>query len=93
MEAIGPSATRQIRVDLRFDSDCLELAVEDTGPGIPPEHRDRLFAKGFTTKPGDRGLGLYRASQRVAALGGQLTVEDRAGGGTVFRARIRYPAG
>jgi len=93
VEAIGPSATRQIRVDLRFDSDRLELAVEDTGPGIPPGHRDRLFEKGFTTKPGDRGLGLYHASQRVAALGGRLTVEDRMGGGTVFRASIRYPAG
>lgn len=93
VEAMGASATRQIRVDLQHDADRLDLEVADTGPGVPAGYRDRLFEKGFTTKPGDRGVGLYLTAQKVAALGGRLTVGDRPGGGAVFRASVRYPAG
>jgi DNA-binding response OmpR family regulator/anti-sigma regulatory factor (Ser/Thr protein kinase) len=91
VEAIGASPRREIRVDLQHDEGILHLAVADTGPGIPPAARERLFERGFSTKGGDRGFGLHHASRRCAALGGQLAAADREGGGTVFSASIRYP--
>jgi len=91
VEAIGESARREIWVDLQHDSDRLVVTVEDSGPGIPPEHRERLFQPGFSTKGEDRGFGLFHVSKRVTALGGRLEVTDREGGGTVFRATIHYP--
>jgi len=90
-EAMAGCPRREIQVDLRHEADRLAITVADTGPGIPPELRARLFDRGFSTKGGDRGFGLFHAGQRVAALGGRLTVEDREGGGTVFRAEILYP--
>jgi len=91
VEAMGTSTRREINLDLRHAGDRLAIAVEDTGPGILPEHRAKVFERGFSTKGGDRGYGLYHAAQRVAALGGRLEAEGRDGGGTVFRASIHFP--
>ncbi len=67
----------------------LALSVADTGPGVPPEDRDRLFDefyRGNTTAAAAGGLGLGLAiSLRVAhALGGDITVESEAGEGSTF---------
>ncbi len=59
------------------------LAVADIGPGIPPEHRDRIFDPYFTTKPRGTGLGLPLAHKIVAAHGGELRITARPEGGTV----------
>ena len=91
MEAIGDSARREILVDLRLERDRLGIVVEDSGPGILQEHRALLFERGFSTKGEDRGYGLHLAAQRVKALGGQLTADNREGGGTIFRASIPFP--
>jgi CitB family two-component system sensor histidine kinase MalK len=91
LEAIGDGPRREILMDLRHEGDRLEITVEDTGPGILPEHMPRLFERGFSTKGGDRGYGLYLAAQRVAALGGRLVAAGRAGGGTQFCASIGFP--
>lgn len=67
---------------------CIE--IEDNGPGIPAEIRDRLFEPFVTTRaPGEgTGLGLY-VSQRIAQdIGGQLWLDDRAEGGTLARLRL-----
>ena len=60
------------------------LQVADTGPGIPPEFRDRIFDPYFTTKPQGTGLGLPLAHKIVAAHGGEIRVSARPGGGTVM---------
>jgi CitB family two-component system sensor histidine kinase MalK len=91
MEAIGDSPRREILVDLRQDQDRLSILVEDSGPGVAPEHLDQVFERGFSTKGGDRGYGLFLARQRAAALGGRLTVSARAGGGASFCAIIQVP--
>jgi len=91
VETMGDSPLREIHVDLRHRSDRLELAVEDTGPGILPEHLPHLFERGFSTKGGERGYGLYHAGQRVVALGGQLVAGSRPGGGASFQASIDFP--
>jgi two-component system, CitB family, sensor histidine kinase MalK len=91
VEAIGESPEREIHVSLRHDEDRLDICVEDTGPGIDPEHLDRMFERGFTTKGRDRGYGLYQVSQRVEALGGRLVAANREQGGAIFRASIPFP--
>lgn len=60
------------------------IAVTDTGPGILPEHLDRIFEPYFTTKEGGTGLGLALAHKIIEEHGGHITVESRAGSGATF---------
>ena len=59
------------------------LCVEDDGPGIPAQWRDRLTQRGETAKPGDdsSGLGLAIVCDLLADYGSQLVIADRVGGG------------
>jgi PAS domain S-box-containing protein len=64
------------------------IEVEDTGPGLDPEHHHRLFDPFFTTKFTGRGLGLA-ASQGIArAHGGVITADAAPGGGARFRIHL-----
>lgn len=70
----------------------LAIRVADDGPGIPAEARARLLTRGARLDeavPG-HGLGLAIVSDRVAAYGGQLTLEDAPGGGLL--ATVTLPA-
>jgi|GEM_PF-2232322 len=60
------------------------LTVSDTGPGLSPEARARLFTPYFSTKTSGTGLGLAITRRVVEAHGGTISVEDAAGGGTRF---------
>jgi signal transduction histidine kinase len=70
----------------------IEAWVRDNGPGMPPEVRARIFEPFFTTKPAGSGtgLGLPVVKQLVESWGGQILVQDQAGGGT--RIVIDIPA-
>jgi two-component system sensor kinase FixL len=70
------------------DGVCI-VVVSDTGPGIPPEVRDRLFTPFVTTKARGTGLGLSTVKRIVEAHHGQVQVESPAGGGT--RITVRLP--
>ncbi len=80
----------------RWDADHIEVAVIDSGRGIPPENRTRIFDMHFTTKAGrvEFGIGLGLAiCRRIADRhGGAIEVESRPGH-TAFRVRlpIRQP--
>ena len=50
--------TGTITVNTRLDGSWVEIAIADTGSGIPPEVRPRIFSAGFTTKPIGEGTGL-----------------------------------
>jgi PAS domain S-box-containing protein len=62
------------------------INIRDSGPGIPPEHRDRIFDIFFTTKPVGKGTGLgLSISRNIAkAHGGTLSCDCPPEGGTVF---------
>lgn len=77
---------RRIRILTRPGARGPRLEVEDTGPGVPPEHRDSLFEPFFTTKPlgVGTGLGLAISSQIVAEFGGTLSYEPGPDGGARF---------
>ncbi len=72
--------------------DYVEVAVADTGEGIPPENLPRIFDPFFTTKTLSRGTGLGLASVYgiVKNHMGMITVESEPGQGTRFR--IHLPA-
>ena len=74
-----------------------ELSVEDEGPGVPADERERIFEP-FTRLPGVRrdrsegtGLGLAIARRIVAAHGGGIAAGDGADGGARFT--VTLPAG
>ena len=56
------------------------VRVEDSGPGIPRENRERVFESFFTTKPAGVGLGLSVCYRILVAHGGSITIEDREEG-------------
>ncbi len=64
------------------------LTVEDNGPGIPEELRERIFDPYFTTKGSGTGLGLAIVKKIVLEHGGAIDVEPGAGGGTRFTIRL-----
>jgi two-component system, NtrC family, sensor histidine kinase HydH len=63
----------------------IEVAIADTGRGIPPEDLGRVFEPFFSTKRGGTGLGLAIVHQIVESHGGEITVESTERVGTTFR--------
>ena len=88
----APSGPQVISVSTRAESGEVVLAVEDSGPGVPDDLRERIFEPFFTTKhegPGT-GLGLALVSEIVAAHGGRIQVSSSVHGGAGFR--VAFPA-
>jgi two-component system nitrogen regulation sensor histidine kinase NtrY len=73
-------------VDVRIEriDGRLEIRVSDTGPGIPPEARDKIFLPYFSTKGRGSGLGLAIVHRIVTDHHGTLRVEDNTPRGSVF---------
>jgi len=85
-EALEDATVREIFIGthLRGESDTIEIAVADTGHGISPEDKDRLFLPHFSTKDRGTGLGLAIAARIIAEHGGSLRVEDNRPVGSRF---------
>ena len=66
------------------NGNCL-ISVMDTGVGIAPENRRRIFEPYFTTKAKGSGLGLAIARRIIEAHGGKITVSGEAGHGCCFQ--------
>ncbi len=91
--------TRQGGVSLRSRTsshagqDWLEVEVEDSGPGIPPEDQERIFtafeqAEGGRLQQGGTGLGLTISREYARLLGGSLTVSSEMGHGSCFHLAV-----
>ena len=70
--------------------DRVEIAVSDTGSGIPPERLSAIFDDFVTTKRRGLGLGLAISKRIVEQLDGTIAVESEVGRGTSFT--LRFPA-
>ena len=70
-----------VRVSADREGDLARITVDDTGPGIPAEIRDRLFEPFFTTKAQGSGLGLSIVHAIVTQHGGSLAVGSSPEGG------------
>jgi two-component system, NtrC family, sensor histidine kinase HydH len=66
----------------------VEILVDDSGPGVPPELRDRIFEPFFTTKAKGSGLGLPIVHAIVAQHGGTINAEEAPEGGARFALRL-----
>ena len=71
----------------------VEVAVADSGVGIPPEDLQRIFSPFFTTKERGTGLGLTVVHRIVEIHGGLVEVESEVGKGTTFRISIPLKGG
>ena len=69
----------------------VEIAVRDTGPGIPAELHDRIFELNFSSQSGGRsnlGFGLWWVKTLMTRLGGAVSVESDGRSGTTFRLKL-----
>lgn len=64
------------------------ISVSDTGPGIPPEMRDRLFKPFATSKKEGSGIGLALVKRFVDNFGGSVSVESEPGHGATFHLKL-----
>ena len=85
-EAMEGSSVRHLDLATRFraEHDTVEITVADSGHGISPEDKERLFLPYFSTKDRGTGLGLAIASRIVAEHHGLMRAEDNAPAGTRF---------
>jgi PAS domain S-box-containing protein len=81
-----------VRVETALEGERAVVRVRDDGPGILPEHRERLFDPFFTTKPAGEGtgLGLYISHQIVRGHGGEIRVASTPGQGACFEVRLPF---
>ena len=77
-----------VLVEAPAGAGCVELEVEDDGPGVPEEVRDRIFGPFFTTKPKGSGLGLAIVRKIVDAHDGRIDLSVGPLGGTCFRVTL-----
>jgi two-component system nitrogen regulation sensor histidine kinase NtrY len=73
-----------VDVDVERLDGRIEIRVRDTGPGIPPESRDKIFLPYFSTKGRGSGLGLAIVHRIVTDHHGTVRVEDNAPQGSIF---------
>jgi PAS domain S-box-containing protein len=73
--------------------DVARIDISDTGQGIKPEHRKRIFSQYFTTKREGTGLGLSSAYHTIMGLKGKLTFKSEVGKGTTFCIEIPLAQG
>jgi PAS domain S-box-containing protein len=85
-EALERSLRKEIwvRTALDVEREVVEIVVADSGPGIPPEAKEKLFLPYFSTKPRGTGLGLAIVSRIVAEHSGSIRVEENRPTGTKF---------
>jgi signal transduction histidine kinase len=78
----------RLTLALERRGDNAEISVSDTGVGIKPEHRARVFQLFFTTRPGGSGIGLASAYKTMQLHEGSIDFESEAGRGTTFRIEL-----
>ena len=90
--SLAAQVRRRPGLEASAPSRFIVLEIADTGPGIPEADRERIFEPFYSTKvpkePGDSGgtgLGLAVSVGIVKDHGGWIEIDDRQGGGTIFR--------
>lgn len=89
-----PGGTVTVRIERSARLDAVQVAVHDTGPGIPTEHLPHLFEQFYRVDAararatGGSGIGLAVVKQLVEAHGGMVAVESTPGRGATFRVAL-----
>ncbi|NGN65109.1 sensor histidine kinase [Streptomyces sp. A7024] len=79
----------EVEVDADEGGRAVHLRIADSGPGVPYDQRDKIFTEGYSTKRlpphgAKRGIGLPLVRRLAERQGGEVTVDDRPGGGAEF---------
>jgi len=83
--------TREVSLTTTLADDCVQVCIDDSGPGVPHDVRLKAFEPFFTTRPRRLGTGLSRALEVACEHGGAVELTDAPGGGC--RAFVELPAG
>jgi len=75
---------KELKIATGQDKRFLQIRISDTGPGIPPHNRKRVFEPFFSTKPQGTGLGLAICQRIVVAHKGKIELESEIDKGTTF---------
>jgi two-component system, NtrC family, sensor histidine kinase HydH len=86
VHAAGPDG--DVRIEGSLDGHVVQITVDDSGPGVDPETRRRLFEPLITTKTKGIGLGLALVRRIITRHGGDVSYEPRAGRGARFVVRL-----
>jgi signal transduction histidine kinase len=89
----GGEVTLRAEPATRAKRELCMIRIEDEGPGVPADMKDKIFDPFVTTKEGGSGLGLAIAARVVDAHGGFIEVKDRDMGGAEFRILLPLKAG
>jgi GAF domain-containing protein/CheY-like chemotaxis protein len=89
VEAVEGIAEKRIAVEIAPADDFVVIRIADTGPGIPEEELDKIWAAFFSTKGAHHaGLGLSAALQVLRQIEGQITAANGPEGGAVFEVLV-----
>jgi len=85
LDAMVDTPRRQLEIRVQADdAETIRISVTDTGPGLDPEVRERVFQPFVTTKATGMGVGLSICRTIIEAHGGHIWAEDNMGGGAIF---------
>ncbi|MBC8286128.1 MAG: response regulator [Nitrospinae bacterium] len=89
-QAMQTSPIKHLKISSWEEDDQLFFSVSDTGCGIPPEQRGKIFDWGFTSKRNGKGIGMPTVKRIVEAHHGSIIFESRVKKGTTFT--VAFPA-
>jgi signal transduction histidine kinase len=82
IEAVKGRVQRHITIEIApHGGEFFRIVVSDTGPGISPENRERIFDVFFSTRKGGTGLGLAITKKIIEEHGGSIRAQEANGGG------------
>lgn len=79
---------RVVKLNIFEEDAAIFIEIEDRGSGIDKETLGKIFKRGYTTKEGSGGEGLFIVKKTVRELGGEITVDSEPGMGTLFRVNL-----
>jgi PAS domain S-box-containing protein len=82
----------ELRVGLTRRGEMAEISVADTGKGIAPENKKKIFQLFYSTRPGGSGIGLATTFRIVQLHNGSIDFQSEAGRGTTFRIELPLAA-
>lgn len=82
----------ELKVTYRLSSDFIELSISDTGHGIPPDIKEKVFLPFYSTKEKGTGLGLAIAQKIIVSHRGDIAISDSEKGSTfIIKLPMNYP--
>lgn len=88
IDAVSEIKEGEVWLNVKSSGPVLILTVEDNGPGLPLEVKDRLFEPFVTTKAKGTGLGLAIVGRLLEGMGGEISYMDREGSGIIVRIKL-----